>query len=129
MPLSRLINYIDWKPFFEVWQLRGKYPNRAYPKIFDDETVGSQAKKVFEEAQAMLGRIVKENLLKAKVQQSLHMFHSPSHVMLQGIIGIFPANAVHDDIELYADDTRISSVGKYVFPLAESILCDGFMMR
>lgn len=38
--LSRLLPYIDWKPFFDVWQLRGKYPNRGYPKIFKDKTVG-----------------------------------------------------------------------------------------
>lgn len=38
--LSDLIPYIDWKPFFDVWQLRGKYPNRGYPKIFQDKTVG-----------------------------------------------------------------------------------------
>lgn len=38
--LSLLTQYIDWKPFFDVWQLRGKYPNRGYPKIFKDQTVG-----------------------------------------------------------------------------------------
>lgn len=38
--LSSLVPYIDWKPFFDVWQLRGKYPNRGYPKIFNDATVG-----------------------------------------------------------------------------------------
>lgn len=40
--LNRLIPYIDWKPFFDVWQLRGKYPNRGYPKIFNDEDVGKR---------------------------------------------------------------------------------------
>ena len=39
--LQKLVDYIDWKPFFDVWQLRGKYPNRGFPKIFDDKTVGS----------------------------------------------------------------------------------------
>ncbi len=43
--------YIDWKPFFDVWQLRGKYPNRGYPKIFDDADVGPEAKRVFIDAQ------------------------------------------------------------------------------
>lgn len=38
--LKRLISYIDWKPFFDVWQLRGKYPNRGFPKIFNDKTIG-----------------------------------------------------------------------------------------
>lgn len=46
--LNELIPYIDWKPFFDVWQLRGKYPNRSYPKIFDDADVGPEAKKVFD---------------------------------------------------------------------------------
>lgn len=41
--LNRLLPYIDWKPFFDVWQLRGKYPNRGYPKIFNDKTVGKCA--------------------------------------------------------------------------------------
>ena len=38
--LKRLVEYIDWKPFFDVWQLRGKYPNRSFPKVFNDKTVG-----------------------------------------------------------------------------------------
>ena len=42
--LAELVPYIDWNPFFQVWQLRGKYPNRGYPKIFNDETVGEEAK-------------------------------------------------------------------------------------
>ena len=40
--LNRLVPYIDWKPFFDVWQLRGKYPNRGYPKIFNDKDVGKE---------------------------------------------------------------------------------------
>lgn len=39
--LRKLVDFIDWKPFFDVWQLRGKYPNRGYPKIFKDKTVGA----------------------------------------------------------------------------------------
>lgn len=38
--LTRLLDFIDWKPFFDVWQLRGKYPNRSYPRIFNDKTIG-----------------------------------------------------------------------------------------
>lgn len=45
--LQDLLPYIDWNPFFAVWQLRGKYPNRGYPRIFEDETVGVEAKKVW----------------------------------------------------------------------------------
>lgn len=53
-PIPDVVDYIDWNPFFQVWQLRGRYPNRGYPKIFNDPTVGAEAKKLFEEAQAML---------------------------------------------------------------------------
>ena len=45
--LSKLIPYIDWKPFFDVWQLRGKYPNRGYPRIFDDKDVGQYVVVLF----------------------------------------------------------------------------------
>ena len=50
-PVEEVLDYIDWGPFFQVWQLYGRYPNRGYPKIFRDEAVGPQAKKVFDEAQ------------------------------------------------------------------------------
>lgn len=83
--LNILVNYIDWKPFFDVWQLRGKYPNRGFPKIFNDPDVGATAREVFDEAQKMLEKVIKEKLLTAK-----------------GILGIFPCNSVNDeDIEVY----------------------------
>merc|ERR1712032_1295639 len=56
--LSKLVPYIDWNPFFQVWQLRGKYPNRGYPKIFDDETVGEEAKKLHADAVKLLNDII-----------------------------------------------------------------------
>lgn len=68
-----------------MWQLRGRYPNRGYPKIFNDATVGSEAKKLFEEAQAMLADFVKNK-----------------RVRLNGIVGFYPANSVGDDIEVCA---------------------------
>ena len=46
VPIADVIDYIDWNPFFQVWQLRGRYPNRGFPKIFNDETVGAEAKKL-----------------------------------------------------------------------------------
>lgn len=96
MDISKLADYIDWKPFFEVWQLRGRYPNRAYPKIFDDETVGVEAKKVFDDAQDMLRKIIDGKLLVAK-----------------GIVGIYPANTVDDDdIAVYTDETRATEAGR-----------------
>ncbi|VDM73265.1 unnamed protein product, partial [Strongylus vulgaris] len=72
--LSKLIPYIDWKPFFDVWQLRGKYPNRSYPRIFKDE----------QDAQKWLSNIIKEKKLKANA-----------------VIGFFEAGSVGDDIHIF----------------------------
>jgi len=83
--LSVLRKYIDWTPFFMTWELKGKYPS-----IFEDKTVGDEAKKLFEDANKLLDKIIDEKLLSAK-----------------GVIGLFPANTVNfDNIEVYADETR-----------------------
>ncbi|KAH7621904.1 hypothetical protein Ndes2526B_g02717 [Nannochloris sp. 'desiccata'] len=95
-PLEDVVNYIDWNPFFQVWQLRGRYPNRGYPKIFNDDTVGPEAKKLFDEAQAMLKEIIDSKALR-----------------LVGVVGLFPANTVGDDIEIYEDETRNVIKGKF----------------
>uniref|UniRef100_A0A671G1T4 Methionine synthase n=1 Tax=Rhinolophus ferrumequinum TaxID=59479 RepID=A0A671G1T4_RHIFE len=84
--LQKLVNYIDWKPFFDVWQLRGKYPNRGFPKIFNDKTVGEEAKKVYDDAQNMLKELISEKKLQAR-----------------GVVGFWPAQSVQDDIHLYAE--------------------------
>lgn len=63
--ISTLVEFIDWKPFFDVWQLRGKYPNRGYPKIFDDATVGGEARKVFDDALRLLEDVQRDKSLKA----------------------------------------------------------------
>jgi len=77
--LAELVPYIDWTPFFQTWDLHGKYP-----RILEDEIVGEQAKALFADAQEMLKQIVDGNWFEAK-----------------GIYGIFPANTVNDDdIEL-----------------------------
>ena len=73
--LSELVNFIDWTPFFQSWELHGKYP-----AILTDEVVGEQATNLFEDAQKMLQQIVSEKWLTAK-----------------GILGIFPANTINDD--------------------------------
>ena len=83
-PLEELVPYIDWTPFFHTWELRG-----SYPKIFDDKFVGVEAKKLYDDARALLKKIVDENLLQAN-----------------GVIGFWPANSTGDDIELYTDETR-----------------------
>lgn len=83
-PLKELVDYIDWTPFFHTWELRG-----SYPKIFNDKNVGVEAKKLFDDAQEMLQKVINENLLQAN-----------------GVIGFWPANSVGDDIELYSDESR-----------------------
>merc|ERR1712117_968736 len=88
-PLEEIVPFIDWTPFFQVYQLRGKYPNRDYPAIFQDPRVGDEARKLFAEAQEMLEWIVKENILNAS-----------------GVVGIWPANSVGDDIEVYTNENR-----------------------
>jgi 5-methyltetrahydrofolate--homocysteine methyltransferase len=87
--IDDVLPYIDWNPFFQVWQLRGRYPNRGYPKIFNDESVGAEAKKLFDEANAMIDKIKQNNRLK-----------------LKGIFGFYPANSVGDDIVVYTDESR-----------------------
>lgn len=84
VPLSEIRDYIDWTPFFQTWDLHGKYP-----AILEDEVVGTEAKKLFEDANKMLNQIVAENWIQNKA-----------------VIGIWPANAVGDDIELYTDESR-----------------------
>jgi 5-methyltetrahydrofolate--homocysteine methyltransferase len=84
-PLSELVDYIDWNPFFKAWELTGKFP-----KILDDPTVGEQATQLFHDAKAMLQQIVSEKWLTARA-----------------VIGFFPANTVNDDdIEVYTDEAR-----------------------
>jgi 5-methyltetrahydrofolate--homocysteine methyltransferase len=88
-PIQELVEFIDWTPFFQVYQLRGKYPNRDYPQIFKDARVGEEARKLFVEAKEMLDWIVKEKILNAS-----------------GVVGIWPANSTGDDIEVYTNDER-----------------------
>jgi len=88
-PLEEVLPYIDWNPFFQVWQLRGRYPNRGYPKIFNDANVGVEAKKLFEEAEAMLKDFVDNKKLR-----------------LKGIVGLYPANSVGEDIQVFKDEAR-----------------------
>lgn len=86
--IAELREYIDWSPFFMTWELKGKYP-----RIFENKQYGDEAKKLFDEAQAMLDKIEKEQMLQAKA-----------------VIGIFPANAVGDDIEVYSDERKTEVV-------------------
>jgi 5-methyltetrahydrofolate--homocysteine methyltransferase len=82
--LAMIAKYIDWGPFFQTWDLHG-----PFPAILADEVVGEHARQVFAEGEKMLERAVRERWLTANAA-----------------VAFFPANAVGDDIELYADDTR-----------------------
>jgi 5-methyltetrahydrofolate--homocysteine methyltransferase len=82
--LQELAEYIDWTPFFQTWELAGRYP-----AILTDEVVGEEATRLYNDAKAMLQQIISENWLQAN-----------------GVIGIWPANATEDDIELYASEDR-----------------------
>jgi 5-methyltetrahydrofolate--homocysteine methyltransferase len=95
-PLEEVVPFIDWVPFFSVWQLKGKYPNRNYPKIFDDAAVGAEAKKLFDEANVLLKEFIKSKKLRASA-----------------IVAIWPANSVEDDILLFGDETRKDVVGRF----------------
>lgn len=101
--IDDLLPYIDWKPFFDVWQLRGKYPNQRYPKIFEDESVGQEAKKIFDEGNEVLTDIVTRNLLQAR-----------------GVIGFYRANSDGDDIIIYDDLSRTHEITRF-FGLRQQI--------
>ena len=91
IPLETLVPYIDWSPFFNTWGLHGKYPD-----IFDYDLTGKQAKELFEDGQVMLKKILKEKSLKAKA-----------------IFGLFPANSIGDDIEVY-DAKKTKTLAKFL---------------
>ena len=83
-PLATLREFIDWTPFFHTWELKG-----VYPRILDDERQGEQARLIFAEGNALLDRMIERKLITAR-----------------GVYGLFPANAVGDDVELYCDGAR-----------------------
>ena len=92
-PLATLREFIDWTPFFHTWGLKG-----VYPRILTDAAQGAQATQIFTEANALLDTIIEKKLITAR-----------------GVYGLFPANAVGDDIELYTDCTR--TAGARAIPL------------
>ena len=83
-PISEIRNYISWIFFFIVWQMKGKYPD-----ILQDKEQGEEARRLLRDAESMLDKIIQENSLTAN-----------------GVIAIYPANSVGDNIEVYADETR-----------------------
>jgi len=81
---AELREYIDWQPFFNAWEMKGRFPD-----ILNNPVSGETARKLYEDAQEMLDTMIKERWLTAN-----------------GVIGFFPANAVGDDVEVYTDDSR-----------------------
>jgi 5-methyltetrahydrofolate--homocysteine methyltransferase len=84
VPLEKLVSYIDWMPFFNAWEFSGKFP-----AILSDPLTGEVARSLYEDAQRMLKQIIAEQWLEARA-----------------VVGLFAANAVGDDIEIYTDDSR-----------------------
>jgi len=92
-PLETLRKFIDWTPFFHTWGLKG-----VYPRILEHEEQGAQARQIFKEGNALLDVIIEQKLITAK-----------------GVYGLFPANAVGDDVELFADDKREKVIERFHF--------------
>ncbi len=84
VPIAELRDYIDWSPFFHVWELRGRYPG-----IFDDPTVGTQARELFNDSQQLLDEIAAKSFLTAR-----------------GVFGFWPAQSTGDDVDLFADESK-----------------------
>jgi 5-methyltetrahydrofolate--homocysteine methyltransferase len=91
--LSEIRDYIDWTPFFSTWMLKGKFP-----AIFENAIVGTEARKLYEDAQLMLDEIVDQKLLGAKA-----------------VIGLFPANSIEDDVVVWSDDLKSEEISKFHF--------------
>jgi 5-methyltetrahydrofolate--homocysteine methyltransferase len=89
--LEELARYIDWTPFFQTWELKG-----VYPKILDDEKQGQAARQLFDDAQAMLAKIIEEKWFAPKA-----------------VVGFWPAGTVGDDIRLFADEARNAELATF----------------
>jgi 5-methyltetrahydrofolate--homocysteine methyltransferase len=83
-PLAELLGYIDWMPFFNAWEFAGKFPD-----VLADPVVGEAASSLYADARSMLKKLIAEKWLKVRA-----------------VIGLFPANAVGDDVEIYTDNSR-----------------------
>jgi len=103
LPLATLRPYIDWTPFFITWQLTGKYP-----AILSDDVVGTEARRLFDDANKLLDKLINEGELKAK-----------------GVFGLFPANAVGDDIAVYADESRSTEIARLCMLRQQTVKREG----
>jgi 5-methyltetrahydrofolate--homocysteine methyltransferase len=101
--VAELVPFIDWSPFFHTWELRGRYP-----AILNHEKHGEEARKLFDDAQQLLGKIASEKLLQAR-----------------GVYGFFPANRVGDDVEIYSDESRANVLMTFHFLRQQIEKADG----
>jgi 5-methyltetrahydrofolate--homocysteine methyltransferase len=101
--LETIAQFIDWTPFFHTWELRG-----VYPAIFQHEKHGEEARKLFADAQAMLAKVIREKLLTPRC-----------------VYGLFPANRVGDDVEIYTDESRQTVRTTFHFLRQQSVKTDG----
>lgn len=92
-PLDEIRKYIDWTFFFHAWKINGKYP-----KIFKDPLKGEEAKKLFDDANSLLDQIVVKKMVQAK-----------------GVIGLYPANSIREDIEVYSDESKSQVIANLRF--------------
>jgi 5-methyltetrahydrofolate--homocysteine methyltransferase len=93
LTVDEIAPYIDWSPFFWTWELKG-----VFPKIFEHEKYGKEARRLFDDAQKMLNRVMKEKLFSPKA-----------------VLAFWPAASVGDDIEIYTDDTRTKTLSTFHF--------------
>ena len=103
LPLEALVPFIDWTFFFHSWRISGKYP-----QIFEDPIKGEEARKLFDDAQVLLAKIVKEKLLTAK-----------------GVLGIFPAKADGDSVDIYTDESSDKKLTTFQFLRNQQLKADG----
>lgn len=92
-PLATLREFIDWTPFFHTWELKG-----VFPKILEHEKYGAQARQVFAEGKALLDKIIADKSIRARA-----------------VYGLFPANAIGDDVQLYKDEARTTPLETFHF--------------
>ena len=101
--IEELARYIDWTPFFQAWELRGKFPD-----ILTDAQFGEQASSLYADARKMLRTVIREQWLQARA-----------------VIGLFPANSIDEDVELYADDARTQVLDRVHFLRQQKDLPEG----
>jgi 5-methyltetrahydrofolate--homocysteine methyltransferase len=101
--IEELARYIDWTPFFQAWEMRGRFPD-----ILNDAQFGEQASSLYTDARKMLRTLIREQWLKPRA-----------------VFGLFPANSVEDDVEIYADDSRARVIARVHFLRQQKDLPEG----